>query len=197
MQRHRRDLYASTPPMMHRHLDTITIAVGMAIGFAGIFSVIYAFRASALIVAIAGWTLLVTGIVRIADSIVRRDVHEPTNGLLTGVVHAVVGGMFLWRPDLTIMSVTLLIGVMFFAGGFGRAFLAFSTRHPAWGWAVASGVLSIVLGLYVVLTWPVSSLWVIGTLVGVELLGEGIALFATGFAMHHVERRFDDVARSH
>lgn len=193
--RPRRDIYGTVPPVMHRHLDTITIVLGLAIGFAGIFSVIYAFRASALIVAIAGWALLIAGIVRIADSTVRRKTNEPTNGLLTGVVHAVVGAMFLWRPDLTILSVTLLIGVMFFAGGFGRAFLAFSTRHPAWGWAVASGALSVLLGLYVVLTWPVSSLWVIGTLVGVELLGEGIALLATGFAMHQVERRVDHAVR--
>jgi uncharacterized membrane protein HdeD (DUF308 family) len=195
--RHQRDIYGTAPPALHRHLDTITIAVGLAIGLAGIFAVIYAFRASALIVAIAGWSLLIAGVVRVVDSILRRDTHEPTHGLLTGVVHGVVGGMFLWRPDLTMMSVTMLIGVMFFAGGFGRMFLAFSSRHPAWGWAVGSGVLSIMLGLYVVLTWPISSLWLIGTLVGVELLSTGIALVATGFAMHQVERRFDRTVRSH
>jgi uncharacterized membrane protein HdeD (DUF308 family) len=191
------DIHGTAGPVADRHLDSITIAVGLAIGLAGIFSVIYAFRASALIVAIAGWSLLIAGIVRVVDSIVRRDTQEPTHGLLTGVVHGVVGGMFLWRPDLTMMSVTLLIGVMFFAGGFGRTFLAFSTRHPAWGWAIASGVLSLLLGLYVVLTWPISSLWVIGTLVGVELLGTGIALTATGFAMHRIERRIYDRVRSH
>ncbi len=195
--RRMRDLYENAPSGAHRHLDTITVALGLLIGFAGIFSVIYAFRAGAIVLVIGGCSLLIAGLVEVAEAVVHRGEREPTRGLLSGILHGVVGAMILWRPESTLLTLTLLLGVMFFAGGLGRVFTAFATRHPAWGWAVASGLLSVLLGIYVVGTWPLSSFWLIGTLVGIELMGTSMALLATGFTLNRIERHFDRTAGSH
>jgi len=189
--------YEHAPHGAARHLDAVTIALGMVIAMAGIFAVVYAFRATAIAVIVSGFALVIAGLVRTVEAIVHRGTREPGRGILTGILHLVVGAMFLWRPDLTMLSLTLMLGIMFFAGGFGRIFIALSARHPAWGWALMSGALSVLLGMFVVFSWPVSSLWLVGTLVGVELLGTGIAFVAAGFELHRFERRIDDAIGSH
>lgn len=192
-----RHVYERTPHGVTRHLDTVTIALGMLIGLAGIFAVVYAFRASAIVVIVSGFALVLAGLVGIAEAIVHRKTREPGRRVLIGVLHTVVGAMFLWRPDITMLSLTLLLAAMFFEGGLARIFIALSTKHSAWGWSLMSGALSILLGLFVVFNWPLSTLWLIGTLVGIELLSTGITLVAAGFQMHRIERRIDEPIGSH
>ena len=45
---------------------------------------------------------------------------------------------------------------------------------PGSGWLIFNGIVSIVLGGLIAYEWPGSSLWAIGTLVGVNLLFGGI-----------------------
>ena len=47
-----------------------------------------------------------------------------------------------------------------------------------WKWLLASGLLSLILGLLIWNQWPVSGMWAVGALVGVNLLGTGLALAA-------------------
>ncbi|NUP07637.1 MAG: HdeD family acid-resistance protein [Polyangiaceae bacterium] len=189
-----RDLrYEPLPRGGVRHLDTVTILFGALVVIAGMFALVYAFYATAYAILVSAIALLIAGFARIVDAVVHRRSRELGHGILTGVLHAVVGGLMLWRPDVTMLAVTLLIGALFFAGGIGRTAMALSTRHIGWGWSLFSGLLSVGLGLYIAFTWPVSSLWLIGTLVGVELLNTGFALLASGFYLHRAERRIEEV----
>jgi uncharacterized membrane protein HdeD (DUF308 family) len=49
---------------------------------------------------------------------------------------------------------------------------------------LASGVLSLILGLLIWSQWPVSGLWAVGVLVGVNLLGTGMALVTLASALN-------------
>ncbi len=188
-----RDRRAHAPLGAHRHLDTVTIVLGALITLAGIASLVYAARASAIVLVATGVALVIGGGVRLVEAIAHRERREPGQGILTGVLYLVVGGMMLWRPELTLMSVTLLLAALFFAGGIARAAIAVATRHIAWGWTLVSGLLSIMLGLFIAASWPVSSLWLVGTLVGVELVGAGMALVASGFFLNRIERRVEQI----
>jgi uncharacterized membrane protein HdeD (DUF308 family) len=52
-----------------------------------------------------------------------------------------------------------------------------------WKWLLASGVLSLVLGLLIWSQCPVSGIWAVGVLVGVNLLGTGLALVTLASAL--------------
>jgi len=52
---------------------------------------------------------------------------------------------------------------------------------------LAYGIIAVLLGAYVVASWPISSLWVLGTVVGVEIVMRGFALVAASWLMRERE----------
>jgi uncharacterized membrane protein HdeD (DUF308 family) len=51
-----------------------------------------------------------------------------------------------------------------------------------------SGVISVVLGLLIWRQWPVSGMWAVGVLVGVDLLTTGISMMAIAFTIKQLTR---------
>jgi hypothetical protein len=49
---------------------------------------------------------------------------------------------------------------------------------PNWGWVLASGIVGILLALNLWASIPVTAVWLIGVLLGIELICEGVALGA-------------------
>ena len=47
------------------------------------------------------------------------------------------------------------------------------TRIHGWGWQVLSGLVALLLGLFITAGWPASSIWVIGTFIGIDLIFGG------------------------
>ena len=54
-----------------------------------------------------------------------------------------------------------------------RTVAAFFVRFPHWGWAALNGVITFLLGVIIYRHFPESALWLIGVLVGVEMLLHG------------------------
>jgi uncharacterized membrane protein HdeD (DUF308 family) len=47
---------------------------------------------------------------------------------------------------------------------------------PDWGWVLASGIVGIVLALWLWASIPVTAVWLLGVLLGIELICEGATL---------------------
>ena len=71
---------------------------------------------------------------------------------------------------------TLLLGAGLIAAGVVRAYLGFQlpADHPRAHGLLAAAV-TILLGLIIVIHWPLDSVYVLGTLLGVDLLFHGAA----------------------
>jgi uncharacterized membrane protein HdeD (DUF308 family) len=95
-------------------------------------------------------------------------------------VLALVAGLVLIRnPESTLLALSLAIGAVMLVNGIFR--LAAAVQHrEARGAMVFSGLLSLLLGLLVFTQWPTSALWLIGTLLGVQLMVDGAALIIVG-----------------
>ena len=52
-----------------------------------------------------------------------------------------------------------------------------------WGWVVFSGIISFLLGLMIVAQWPVSSFFVLGIFLGVDLIFIGSGWITIGLAL--------------
>ncbi len=76
--------------------------------------------------------------------------------------------------------------------GIWKIFASFSYR-PAQGWLaiLASGVIGLILGAVIWQQWPLSALWVVGTLAGINLLSTGISFIVLAMSI----RRFKQAAR--
>jgi uncharacterized membrane protein HdeD (DUF308 family) len=105
------------------------------------------------------------------------------------VLSLVVGGLFLYRPVAGLASLTLLIAGYLFVSGLFHGITAIADRYPRWGWEVAYSIVALALGVYVVAQWPLSTLWVLGAVVAVEILARGITLVAASWVLRDLDHR--------
>jgi uncharacterized membrane protein HdeD (DUF308 family) len=79
-------------------------------------------------------------------------------------------------PISGIVTLTLLIAAFFFVEGVIQLMIGFQMRSlQGWGWMVFSGIISILLAGLIWSEFPGSARWVIGLLVGVNLLIFGLS----------------------
>jgi len=100
-----------------------------------------------------------------------------------GLFALVVGAVMMARPNVGLAALTLLLAVFFFAAGLFPLVTALSERGTGWAWEVTFGVIAILLGVLVLVGWPVSSLWLVGTLVGIEIVVRGGTLLASAYSL--------------
>jgi uncharacterized membrane protein HdeD (DUF308 family) len=55
-----------------------------------------------------------------------------------------------------------------------------------WGWGVASGILSIILGIMIIAGFPWSAATILGILLAIELLSNGVFLLLLAFGLRRV-----------
>jgi uncharacterized membrane protein HdeD (DUF308 family) len=75
-----------------------------------------------------------------------------------------------------------------------RADLERRLPPPSWGWSVASGLVSIALGVMLAMQRSDASVWFIGVAVGTDLILYGVALLMSAAA---VNKLTVDRARNH
>jgi uncharacterized membrane protein HdeD (DUF308 family) len=106
--------------------------------------------------------------------------------LLVGILYVVAGYVIADKP---VQSATLLTGVMaifFIVVGTFRSVAALVIRFPHWGWALLNGVVTLLAGLIIYRHFPEASLWVIGLLVGLELLFHGWTWIMLALAIRNI-----------
>ncbi|WP_224814211.1 HdeD family acid-resistance protein [Hasllibacter sp. MH4015] len=101
-----------------------------------------------------------------------------------GGLLAVIFAVALWANPLAgLLSLTLTVAAFLLVMGVVRIWIGVRMRErEGWGWIVASGVLTAVLGVMIFATLPASSLTILGLFLGVELTFAGVAHVATAWA---------------
>jgi len=155
------------------HLHWLGIAL-IALGVAAVLAPVVA--GSALVIVI-GFILLIAGTVPIVRELKAEASKERTIGLILGIITALAGIAVIGHPLFGLAFLTVLLVGYFVVEGVWKIVVSFLYKPaPGWKWMLASGVLSLVLGLLIWNQWPVSGMWAVGVLVGVNLLGTGLAL---------------------
>jgi uncharacterized membrane protein HdeD (DUF308 family) len=158
------------------------VALGVLLMLFGVVGVMVPLVLGEAVVLLLGWLFLVGGIFEIVHAIWRRGWHGFWIDILSGILTTVIGGMILSRPGEALVDITLLIGIVFLVGGIFRFAVAVAVRNPYGPWIVLHGLIGIVLGLMILGGWPFSSIWVIGTLVGIDMVFNGARLITLGMA---------------
>jgi uncharacterized membrane protein HdeD (DUF308 family) len=105
--------------------------------------------------------------------------------LLWGAVAAIAGVLLVWHPDFAAFSLAIVITAYITMHGALSIAAAFEFREffpNSWGWVLADGIINLCLAIIIFMGLPESSVWTIGTLVGVSLLVFGSQLVAFGIA---------------
>jgi uncharacterized membrane protein HdeD (DUF308 family) len=107
--------------------------------------------------------------------------------LLLALLYGVVGIYMLMNPLLGVISLTLVLAVFLLFEGILELALYFRIRRIRHaGWVLFDGIVTLILGIFIWAQWPSSSVWVIGTLVGISLIFSGISRFMLSLAVRRL-----------
>lgn len=165
------------PSTRHRGWE-IALAVVLVVG--GAFLLSNAVAATLLSIVLIGWTILAAGVLLIVRGVLRRESSAVFwSALLGGAILAVLGIVVLRNPVVGAATFTLLAGAMFLVVGAVRIVLAVQLKEHRIVLGLV-GVVSLVMGLVVLLNFAVATLTLLGILLGIQMIGEGVVLLVAG-----------------
>jgi len=95
--------------------------------------------------------------------------------ILLGLLYGAFGAALLTQPVTGALVLTYFLGFLLVASGIVRVLLSFR-RWQEVGWMMLlSGLLGIAAGLVILTGFPSTGLWVIGLLLGIDLVFHGVA----------------------
>ena len=155
----------------------------------GLLAIAIPFAASVGIVIIVGWLLLFDGFAQAVHAFQSNGSGHFAWKLLVAVLYVAAGIYLIARPALGVAGFTLALGIFFLAEGISDVVAYFSMRTTVGsGWILLDGVITLLLGLMIWNQWPSSSLWVIGTLVGISMLMTGTTRLMMALAFRRVAK---------
>ena len=150
-------------------------------GFIALGSVMMATVASVLIV---GVMMIIAGVAEVFSAFQIKSWGKFLLWALLGVLYIFAGFVTFENPLLAAVLLTLILGASLVASGIMRIFLGFSMkRETPWIWVVLSGVITLLLGLLILARWPVSSLYILGLFLGIDLIMAGVGWIGLGFGL--------------
>jgi uncharacterized membrane protein HdeD (DUF308 family) len=129
------------------------------------------------VIILLGWLLIISGALQGLSLIGARHVPHFWLQLISVILAVLVGFLFLRDPAQGMLSVALLLIVFFMMEGVSKVVFALTIRPFAnRGWVLASGLVGIVLALVLWANLPVTAVWLIGLLLGINLISVGAAI---------------------
>ena len=153
-----------------------SIFMGVLSAILGLFLIAYPLAAATITTVLLGWTLIFVGIAQLVFAL-----HSQTPGsfflkLLSGVLYGIAGVALAAFPLEGVEALTGLLGTLLLVQAGLATATAFQLRPlEGWGWFLFDAAVSFALGVLILVKWPSSSVWAIGSMVGVAVLMGGIS----------------------
>jgi uncharacterized membrane protein HdeD (DUF308 family) len=171
---------------MQRRRTGWDVAMGALVVIAGLVVLANVAFATVVSVLFIGWTAIIGGVVALAGAFARIGKGGFWPIAVGGGLLLVLGLVLVRRPGLGALGLTVLAGALFLAGGITRIVAAVETPEDR-TMLLFSGIASTVLGLIVFFNIWEATLTLLGILLGIQALVEGITLLL--FGRLHVDVR--------
>lgn len=174
----------TTPLAMLRQGSTWSIVWGILLMVFGALAIASPFVAAVAVSVLIAWLIVFAGVVHLVLAFHSHRADSLIWKLLVGVAYVFIGAYLLMHPVLAVATLTLLLASLFLVESALDIVLFFKLR-PARGsgWILFDGLVTLLLAMMIWAHWPSSSLWAIGTLVGVSMIISGSArvMMSLGF----------------
>jgi uncharacterized membrane protein HdeD (DUF308 family) len=159
------------------------IAVAVLFILLGIFAIAEPFAAGLGVTLLVGWLLVVGAVAHFFAAFKGGGAKHVILQVVVGIVYLIGGLYFLTHTIMGVSTLTLLLSGVILAEGVLEivAYFRLKSMHGV-SWMLINGVVTLLLGGLIWFHWPSSSVWAIGTLVGVNLLMTGISRLMLGLA---------------
>ena len=155
--------------------------------YAGVIALGSVVMATIASVYVVGIMMLIAGVFEVISAFQIKTWGRFLFWLALGVLYIIAGFVAFDNPLLTAVWLTLILGAALVASGIVRIFLGFNMQHGSpWIWVVVSGLITLLLGIIILVHWPVSSLWTLGIFLGVDLVFAGASWIGLGMGLRQV-----------
>lgn len=171
---------SATPSAAPPALSTVWAILLILFGFLAIG---LPFVTSWGVLVVVAWLIVISGIVQFIHAFQSHGVGSIIWKLIVAALYVAFGGYLLAHPVLGIAALTLALVFFLVAEGISDIIAWFQSRSaPGAIWVLVDGAVTLIVGLLIWMHWPASSLWVIGTLVGVSMVMTGFSRLMLGRA---------------
>ncbi|HUJ32500.1 MAG TPA: DUF308 domain-containing protein [Candidatus Acidoferrum sp.] len=168
-------------------------AVGWSIGLsillivAGLLAIAVPQAAGIAVNLLVAWLLIFSGCVHLVFSWYTRTTGGFLWELLVGILYLFIGVYLIMHPVAGLASLTLALAIYLFFEAALEFALGIKLRPlPGSGWLFFDGIITLILAVMIWRTWPSSTEWVIGTLVGISMLFSGTCRLMLSLAARSV-----------
>ena len=148
---------------------------GVLMLFCGILAIFMPLASIGLVHAL-GWMLLISAVWHLIFAFQTRDLGNVVWRALLAIPYGFVGFYMLSHPLLGMLTLTLVLAIFLLFEGVLEIILYFKIRKVRnAGWVLLDGIITLILGFLIWAHLPSTSVWVIGTLVGISLIFTGIS----------------------
>lgn len=163
------------------------IVWGVLLIICGTLAIGEPFLAAIAVTTFIGWLLIFVGVVH---AVLAFHAHSGTSlgwKLLVGVAYIFIGGYLLFRPLAGVATLTLMLAFLFLIEGVLDFMLWWKSRAQEGAlWILVDAIITLVLGGMIYVHWPTSSVWAIGTLVGISMIISGVTRIMMSLAVRKV-----------
>jgi uncharacterized membrane protein HdeD (DUF308 family) len=158
-----------------RGASTWSILWGVLLILLGLMAIAFPLAATVAANAVIAWLIVLAGLVHLVLAFHAHGAGSILWRVLVGLAYLGFGIYLILHPIVGIVTFTLLLATLFFIEGIFNIILFFQMRSSGGSvWFLLDGIITLLLGLFIYIHWPSSSVWAIGTLVGVSMITSGI-----------------------
>jgi len=173
------------------------VALGVLTVIAGCLATASPLLSGLSVVVLIGLALAIGGVARTIGAFSAGSFGQGTLAFIGGILTFGAGLILAARPGIGLATLTLMLGAYLLVDGISSAVLAFRVRpESGWGFMLFSAVMGVILGFLLLREWPLSGMWAIGTLLGVNLLVSGFFLISVGSAARSLAKRVSTLGRA-
>ena len=160
------------------------VALGVVYTIAGFIALGSVAMATVVSVFVVGVMMIVAGVAEVISAFQIKTWGKFLLWVLLGLLYVVAGFVTFQNPLLAAVLLTLILGASLVASGVMRIILAFSMkRETPWIWVALSGAVTLLLGVLILMRWPVSSLYILGLFLGIDLIVAGASWVGIGLGL--------------
>lgn len=145
------------------------------------------FLAAIALTTFVAWLAIFVGAVHV---VLALQAHSGTSlgwKLLVGLAYIFIGGNLLFRPVAGVAGLTLVLAFLFLVEGALDFMLWWRSRKLQGAfWIMVDSLVTLLLAGMICFHWPSSSVWAIGTLVGISMIISGVARIMLSLAVRRV-----------
>ena len=166
---------------------TWSIVLSVLLMIAGLLAIFAPMIAGLAYTVFIGWILVFAGVLHLVFAWRGERARMVIGQILLGLVYCLIGFYVLYNPVAGLAGLALAIAVYLFAEGILEFVLAAQLRPEAGsGWLIFDGIITVILAIMIMSSWPSSAAWAVGVLVGASMFFGGMTRLMLSSAVRRI-----------